>query len=123
MAPVVDCEESDAFRFERPTFAICLGCGRQRHRNPNEVGSKLVGNRLAQRFAPSMHFHFNRCHGRPSRANEIGSTTENGNLHANIEPLVAEPRRQRFAQIRLTAKGHGPPDAASMESLDCRSSD
>jgi hypothetical protein len=85
------------------------------------VGSKLVGKRLSQCLAPSTHFHFNRRHGRPSRANEISSTTENGNFHANIETLVAEPRRHRFAQIRLNAKIHGPTDAASTENLDCPS--
>jgi len=123
VAPVVDGEEPDSLRLERPTLAISSGRGRQRHRNPNAVCSNLVGDRLAQCLAPSMHFHFDRRHGRPSRANEIGSTTENGNLHPNIEALVAEPRRHRFAQIRLNAKVHGPPDAASMENLDCRSSD
>src|SRR3989442_7001907 len=122
-APFVDGEESDSLRLERPTLAIGPGSGSQRHRNPNAVGSNLVGDRLAQRLAPSIHFHFNRRHGRPSQANEIGSTSENGNLHLNIEPLVAEPRPHRFAQIPLTPKSHGLPDPASMENLDCWWSD
>ena len=109
MASVVDREESDSLRFERPTLAIRPGCGRQWHDNPNAVGSDLVCDRLAQRLAPSVHFHFDRSDRRPSRANEIGPTTENRNLHPNIESLAAEPRRHRFAQIRLNAKGHGPP--------------
>jgi len=44
-----------------------------------------------------MHFHFDRGDGRPTRANEIGPTTENWNLHSNIKSFVAEPRRYRFA--------------------------
>ena len=45
--PVVDSEKSDSLRLERPALAICPGCIRQRHRNPNEVGSELVGDCLA----------------------------------------------------------------------------
>jgi len=122
-APFVDGEESDSLRLERPTLAIGPGSGSQRHRNPNAVGSNLVGDRLAQRLAPSMHFHFDRRDRRPPPANEIRPTTENRNLHSNIESLVAEPRRHRFAQIRLNAKRHGSLDAASMENLDCWWSD
>jgi hypothetical protein len=99
MTAIVDGEESDAFRLERPTLAIGPGCGRERHRNPNAVGSELVGDRLAQRLGPSMHLHFNRRDRRSSRAHEIGSTTEYRNLHSNIESLVAEPHRNRFEQI------------------------
>ncbi len=123
MASVVDGEEADCLRLEPPTLAIGPGCARERHGNPNAVGSKLVGDRLAQRLDPSLHFHFNRGHGRPSQADEIGSPTENRNLYANVESFVAEPRRHRFAQIGLNAKGHGPVDAVSMENLDCWWSD
>src|SRR5467141_4379611 len=100
-ATVVDREESDPFRLEHPTLAVGARCGRQGHRDPDVVGAELVRYRLPERFGPSMHFHFDGGDCPPAGPDQIGSTTKNRHLPANVEPFVNEPCRDRLAEVRL----------------------
>ena len=108
MPPVVNREEPDSFRLERPALAICAtGCP-ERHRDPDAVGSELVRDRLPERFRPSMQFHFNRRHAGSARTDKIRSPTENRDLDPNLESGLAKPSRDRFTQVGLETKCHNP---------------
>ena len=106
--PVIDREEPDSFRLEVPSLAIGAACCIERHRDPDAIGGELVRDRLSKRFGPSMHFHFNRRHGRSARADEIRSPTEDRDLDPDIESGIPEPCRDGLTKVDLKTKCHDP---------------
>src|SRR5437899_10292222 len=58
---VIDGEESDSLRLERPPLAIDSRRGSQGHRDPNVIGCDLVRNPLANCLITSMALHLNPC--------------------------------------------------------------
>src|SRR5207245_9477497 len=104
----VDRHESDPFRQEIPTLAIVATCCPARHRDADAIGGELVGDRLSKAFGPSMHFHFNRCHARSARADNVRSPTENRDLDSDVESGMSKPSRDRFTKVGLKTKFHNP---------------